>query len=269
LKRFLIENFYFISPPHGGGNYPYHPLQRLKTGEALIFHQLHEILFSLLKNVPQNARSQYQTSGSLFSLDPQADFIYARPCKRQCHITLYYNKLYVFRDLNRTAMMIVHKTKLALFRMSSYGIVILNILTFGIFIYLIAPYTTYFFFNDVKCWKYLSYFHKFYFNSLAYIRAMLRKEGFFVISHLPLSSPPMESPDLKYIRISKKWSYPGNSCGTCSNCCYLANCCFLDTVQNKCVSYGSIFWRYFNCGRFPTSKKQLEYYKCVKYEALE
>jgi len=166
--------------------------------------------------------------------------------------------------------MMFNKIRWSLFRISSYAIVIINILTFGIFLYVIAPYVSYFFLNDWKFWKHLSYFHKFYFSSLSYVKSIVLKDSLFIMYHLPLSSPPMDSPDIQLFRVSKDWEYPDNSCGTCFNCCsMLADCCFLDTSQNKCVCYGSLFWRYFNCGRFPATGKQLKYYKCPKFEVIE
>jgi len=36
--------------------------------------------------------------------------------------------------------------------------------------------------------------------------------------------------------------------------------------QNQCKSYGSFFWRYFNCGRYPENTKQIHYYECKKWE---
>ncbi|SMF14559.1 hypothetical protein [Desulfovibrio gilichinskyi] len=57
----------------------------------------------------------------------------------------------------------------ALFRLMSYTIVVINLLSCGTFLYIIAPYTSYFFFDDLRFWKYLKYYHKYYFYSAAYI----------------------------------------------------------------------------------------------------
>ena len=174
-------------------------------------------------------------------------------------------QIYKFHNI-----MIFNRIRWSLFRVISYSIVFINILTFGVFLYIIAPYTSYFFLNDLKFWKHLSYFHKIYFNSISYLKSIVLKDSALIISHLPLSSPPMDSPNLKLFRVSKDWDYPDDSCGTCSDCChFLGDCCFLDTSRNKCLCYGSLFWRYFNCGRFPTTKKQLDYYRCPKYESIE
>jgi hypothetical protein len=33
-----------------------------------------------------------------------------------------------------------------------------------------------------------------------------------------------------------------------------------------CRGYDSFFWRYFNCGRYPTEQREIEYYLCNKWQ---
>lgn len=158
----------------------------------------------------------------------------------------------------------------ALFRIFSYSIVVINLLTFGVFLYIIAPYTSYFFFNDLRFWKYLRFYHRYYFHSVSYIYALFRRERRLIKTVLPLMSPPMDHADPTLFRISKNWKLPADSCGDCNRCCtFVVKCCFLDEAQDKCPTYGSLFWRFFNCGRFPTSKALLDYCGCRKYEAID
>lgn len=42
----------------------------------------------------------------------------------------------------------------------------------------------------------------------------------------------------------------------------------LDTERNRCRSYGSFFWRYFNCGRYPENSEQIRFYECNKWEVI-
>lgn len=155
----------------------------------------------------------------------------------------------------------------ALFRLMSYTIVVINLVTGGIFLYLIAPYTSYFFFNDLRFWKYLKYYHKYFFYSASYIWALLRREQGLIKTVLPLTSPPMDRPDPALFHINKHWNLPEDSCGECNRCCtFVLDCCFLDKSKNRCVAFGSLFWKYFNCGRFPSSQAMLHYVQCPKYE---
>jgi hypothetical protein len=157
----------------------------------------------------------------------------------------------------------------ALFRMMSYSIVAINLLSCGTFLYVIAPYTSYFFFNDLRFWKYLHFYHRYTIFSLVYIYRLVRYKNELVKTVLPLTSPPMDHPDPALFRISDNWKLPADSCGDCNNCCtYIVRCCFLDESQRKCVSYGSLFWKFFNCGRFPNTKDMLRYCDCRKYEAV-
>jgi len=157
----------------------------------------------------------------------------------------------------------------ALFRIFSYSIVFVNILTFGFFLYVIGPYTSYFFFGDVRFWKYSSYFHKYFFYSTSYLKSTVLKEEGYALFHLPLTAPPMDSPDPQTVRLAKDWNQPVDTCGECSACCnYLAECCFYDKSQKQCLCYGTLFWRFFNCGRFPFSKEQINFLNCKKFEFI-
>ena len=159
--------------------------------------------------------------------------------------------------------------KWASFRIVSYLIVAANMLTFGFFLYVIGPYTSYFFFGDFRFWKYLSYFHKYYFYSISYFKSLALQDGAFVLFHLPMTSPPMDSPDPQVFRLTKEWNGSADTCGECSNCCnFLTECCFYDKSQKRCLCYGTLFWRFFNCGRFPFSKEQLDYFECTKFEFI-
>ena len=158
----------------------------------------------------------------------------------------------------------------ALFRIFSYAIVVINILTFGVFLYLIAPYTSYFFFNDLRFWKYLHFYHRYYVYSLKYIHELIWHKQSLIRDVLPLTSPPMDRPDPNRFHVSKNWRGPADSCGDCNRCCtFVTPCCFLDKTDKKCLCYGSLFWKFFNCGRFPSSREILLYCGCPKFETVD
>lgn len=157
----------------------------------------------------------------------------------------------------------------ALFRVVSYTIVAVNLISGGVFLYIIAPYTSYFFFNDLRFWKFLGYYHKYFLYSSAYIWGLLCREQGLIKTVLPLASPAMDHPDPASFRISGNWQLPEDTCGDCNRCCtFVVRCCFLDPDENRCPCYGSLFWKYFNCGRFPASKAMLEHCGCPKFEAV-
>lgn len=157
----------------------------------------------------------------------------------------------------------------ASFRIVNYSIVFVNILTFGCFLYVIGPYVSYFFFGDLRFWKYLSYFHKYYFYSVLYVKALVIQDSALAVFHLTLTSPPMDSPDPRKFRLTKEWQYSADTCGGCSSCCnFITECCFYDRSQNQCLCYGTLFWRFFNCGRFPFSNEQLVYFNCPKFDII-
>ena len=103
------------------------------------------------------------------------------------------------------------------------------------------------------------------------LRGRFFRSGFFrggsggFLFSVPLTEPPSSGPDLNLVRLKETWPH-GRSCGACSQCCDLIGCPLKDQERGRCLGYDSIYWRYFNCGRFPDSKKQLDYYGCPKWE---
>ena len=44
-----------------------------------------------------------------------------------------------------------------------------------------------------------------------------------------------------------------------------AVCPLLDSEQQRCLGYNSFYWRYFNCGRYPSFAEEVHYYDCRKW----
>ena len=89
----------------------------------------------------------------------------------------------------------------------------------------------------------------------------------FLLS-VPLSAPPRDSPDKNIVQLRKDWQF-GASCGNCTICCGdKLKCPLLDKKTNLCLGYKSFYWYYFNCGRFPSTKQEIDYYECPKWEIL-
>ena len=132
--------------------------------------------------------------------------------------------------------------------------------------YVLGPLYTWYMFNDFRFLRY----HRLYvpiavaFWRLAFEWARNPQyRGMFAI---PLTAPPMMGPDLSRARVRADWNHLENGCNGCVECCIRRACPLLDLEKNQCRSYGSFFWRYFNCGRYPENNEQIRYYDCPKWE---
>lgn len=165
---------------------------------------------------------------------------------------------------------LAHKICWALFRLFIYLCGTLNLLTLGLFAYLIAPYTSYFYFGDPRFWKYLRLFPAIFSRTVSYLRFLGHQDRMIFWGVLPLTAPPMNAPDPARFKLSAGWTLARDTCGGCSACCRLVKLCpFFDESRQACLSYGSPFFRYFSCGRFPVSVQQMRHFQCPKFEAVE
>jgi hypothetical protein len=127
--------------------------------------------------------------------------------------------------------------------------------------FLFSPLFTYWFFGSARFWKYLHL--TFPVIRFSYYLAYLSLRGRSVRS-LPWTAPPMLEPNPVAVQINPEWKH-GDSCGGCGKCCRKIQCPFLDGEKGHCMSYGSFYWRYFNCGRYPTSQQEIDLYECPKW----
>jgi hypothetical protein len=162
-----------------------------------------------------------------------------------------------------------NKIKYALFRIIFIIYAVFCILTFGLGGFLLAPLSSYYFFNDLKFWKYYKYFFPVLkaFWHLAHL--WLTSEAYRGEFSLSLTAPPRTSPDMEIVRIRSTWKAGAFDCNQCTKCCQILNCPLMDNSNHLCRSYNSFFWRYFACGRYPVNRQQIEYYDCPKWEMKE
>lgn len=97
-----------------------------------------------------------------------------------------------------------------------------------------------------------------------YIRDPAYRSSFLV----SLTAPPRPGPDASRIRLNPSWPVNDGTCNGCVKCCVQRDCPFINPQNNNCLGYGSFFWRYFNCGRYPETLGQLKYYNCEKWEVV-
>jgi len=134
--------------------------------------------------------------------------------------------------------------------------------------FLTAPLMSWYFFNDWRFWRHWRRGVAMLPHSIRLLGLIVRDSRGFMFS-VPLSSPPSEVPDPAVTILNPEWK-SGNSCGDCSNCCRPGGlvCPLLDESTGLCTGYNSFYWRYFNCGRFPSVRPEIDYYACNKWVVL-
>jgi hypothetical protein len=124
---------------------------------------------------------------------------------------------------------------------------------------------TWYFYGDWRFWRFLSSAPRLFIHALRLLRLMHSDNRGFMFT-TPLSSSPRSSPDPSSTSLLRLWPH-GRSCGDCSNCCRPGGhaCPLLDEESGLCRGYDSFYWRYFNCGRFPSTPAEIDYYDCRKW----
>jgi len=128
-----------------------------------------------------------------------------------------------------------------------------------------APLMTWYFFGDWRFWRHWRAGLGLLPHALR-LTAMMVGHGRAFMFSVPLASPPRSAPDPSIALFHTDWQH-GGSCGDCSNCCKPGGnvCPLLDQVHQRCHGYNSFYWRYFNCGRYPSFEEEIHYYDCRKW----
>jgi hypothetical protein len=131
--------------------------------------------------------------------------------------------------------------------------------------FLTAPLMTWYFFDDWRFWRHWRAGLGLLPHALHLATMMLGRNRAFMFS-VPLTSPPYSAPDPSIALLRADWQH-GDSCGDCFNCCTVGGkvCPLLAQDQHVCRSYNSFYWRYFNCGRYPSLEQDIHYYDCRKW----
>lgn len=130
--------------------------------------------------------------------------------------------------------------------------------------FLTAPLMTWYFFGDWRFWLHWRPGLGLFPHGFRMLWHMMRgRNGGFMLD-VPLTSPPSSSVNLDLVKMTPSWDF-GSSCGPCTRCCTLLKCPVLDSETGLCQGYDSFFWRYFNCGRYPSNQREIEYYLCNKW----
>ena len=131
--------------------------------------------------------------------------------------------------------------------------------------FLTAPLMTWYFFGDWRFWRHWRPGLGLLPHALRLTAMMLVHSRAFMFS-VPLTSPPRSIPDPSNAVCRSNWPH-GDYCGDCSNCCKPGGhaCPLLDKEQQRCLGYDSFYWRYFNCGRYPSFAEEIQFYDCRKW----
>lgn len=156
------------------------------------------------------------------------------------------------------------KLQWALARLTFIGYIGLSMVTVvGGFV--TAPLMTWYFFGDWRFWRHWAAGRRLMPHAWRLLRLMHEDARGFMFS-VPLTSPPRSAPAPGAAQLHPDWTR-GPSCGGCTNCCRAGGhvCPLLDQTANLCQGYDSFYWRYFNCGRFPSTHSEIAYYDCRKW----
>jgi len=140
--------------------------------------------------------------------------------------------------------------------------------TLGLFGFATGPVMTWYFYGDWRFWRVWHSAKGLYPHAYKMLGLVLRgQNGGFMLA-VPLNARPRSGVDPAAVELNPTWEF-GSACGPCSRCCSKIACPVLDRDSGLCRGYDSFFWRYFNCGRYPSSQPDIDYYLCNKWVVIE
>lgn len=158
-------------------------------------------------------------------------------------------------------------------RLLIVALTVLSVLTFSASAYVLAPLHSWLLFNDWRFWRHWRLFPRLTAQARRLAFKMVAEPDYrgmtAFLSPRDWLAPPMMRPDRALVAVRGDWAHGAASCGACGRCCTEIRCPAFDPVTRLCGSYGSPFWRYFPCGRYPATQAQIEYYGCPKWAALD
>ncbi|MCL2857124.1 MAG: hypothetical protein FWE19_05310 [Oscillospiraceae bacterium] len=120
----------------------------------------------------------------------------------------------------------------------------------------IAPNATYSDFAPFKIWAHM---YKIIWRSVS-------QKNYRGLYPFKLTDPPQRYNDLAVMKISEDWKGSRDNCDDCLNrCCAQIDCPILDK-SGRCLSFGSLYYGYLFCGRYPSNQGQVDLYDCPKWE---
>lgn len=141
----------------------------------------------------------------------------------------------------------------------------LLLLTGGLSVILLYPFYAWLFVNNLSISRNVKFIIPTIKTSYLLVFDLITKKAYHETFPIQITSAPMMAPDANKSRIRHDWPIADGTCNGCTKCC-LARKCPLLSKNHQCLAYGSLYWRYFNCGRYPENQKQIDWYGCPKWE---
>ena len=119
-----------------------------------------------------------------------------------------------------------------------------------------APNASYGDFRVLRLWAHM---YKIMWRSIS-------SKGYRDLYPSKLTDPPMLQNDQHVMRIRKSWGGASDNCDKCKSPCCAQISCPMTNEAGRCLSYGSLYFGYYYCGRYPNNQGQVDLYQCPKWE---
>ncbi|HKI99154.1 MAG TPA: hypothetical protein VKB51_11835 [bacterium] len=159
---------------------------------------------------------------------------------------------------------VVQQAKWVAARLVFYTYIGFSLGTLGIGGFLTGPMMTWYFYGDWRFWRHWQSAKGLFSHGYRMLWYILQGQNGGFMLGVPLTAPPFSAANREVVELQPTWEF-GSSCGPCNRCCSKIKCPVLDTEKGLCRGYDSFFWRYFNCGRFPSEQREVDFYLCNKW----
>jgi hypothetical protein len=157
-----------------------------------------------------------------------------------------------------------HTLKHTSIRLYLYLLLALFFITCGLAMFVLAPLYKRAFaprasYRDFRVFRVWAHIYKVMWRSIS-------KKGYRDLYPSKLTDPPQYTNDYAVMRIRESWKGSKDNCDGCAlSCCAQIECPMLD-AGGRCLSYGSAYFGYLFCGRYPSNQGQVDLYNCPKWE---
>ncbi|MCL2637993.1 MAG: hypothetical protein FWD48_06425 [Oscillospiraceae bacterium] len=83
-----------------------------------------------------------------------------------------------------------------------------------------------------------------------------------------ITDAPQFQNSSEIMQLKASWQGAPDNCDKCENSCCAQISCPMLGENGRCLSYGSIYFGYYFCGRYPSNQGQVDLYDCPKWEVL-
>jgi hypothetical protein len=148
-------------------------------------------------------------------------------------------------------------------RVYLYFLLVLFFVTGGLSMFVLAPlykgaFAPHAAYRDFRVFPIWAHVYRVMWRSLS-------KKGYRDLYPSKLSDPPMYG-NSAIMRVRESWPGEKHNCDGCKlSCCQQINCPMLD-ANARCLSFGSLYFGYLFCGRYPSNQGQVDLYNCPKWE---